>query len=210
MGIKLVLGLRIPGQKESLIAYCDLASKTPILSLPGQVPALYSSALFSPSGNLLLACFTQVDSVIGRARLWNLGEVFKGTIAPRANASGAELNIAMPSELKHETAITTAAFHPNEKWLLTGSTDDNARLSPIANGRLAEGVVLCADGEAHTHTADVTRVLFSPDGKLAVTAAKDQTAVVWKLDGVAASGKPTAVLRHAAYVNNVDLTPRAT
>ncbi len=175
--------LRKDGGMDTQVAICDTGTGA-VRVLPGLESALVSRIQFSPKGTYLLACFTQAGSSAGRARLWML-----------------DGNPAGPSELQHETEITTAAFSPDERALLTGSTDDNARRWSISNGKVGEGAVL-RDATANTHTADLTCVLFSPDGREALTAAKDQTAILWDLTSDEPGGKRIAVLQHSAYVND--------
>ena len=185
-GGQLAVLLRKPGEEESRVGICDVAAGT-VRILPGQDPSLVSAIQLSPSGRYLLACFSKAGEPEGRARLWKL-----------------DSNSATPSELHHATGITTAAFSPDERLLLTGSTDDDARLWSIADGGVAPGEVLREQGSEHTHTADLTRVLFSPDGRRALTASKDQTAILWDVT----NGRRIAVLRHSAYVSDVKFSGR--
>ncbi len=60
--------------------------------------------------------------------------------------------------------------------------------------------MLRREGEQNTHTADLTRVLFSPDGTRALTCAKDQTAILWEVRSGSTKAKRLSVLRHAAAV----------
>ena len=185
-GRRLGIALRSDDENESQVAIFDAAEGTGRI-LPGQRPSLFGRVQLSPSGKYLLAFFTRPGEREGRARLWRLDD-----------------KSAAPSELHHSSAITTAAFSPDESLLLTGSADDDARLWQIAEGRVASGHVLREEGSEHTHTADLTRVLFSPDGRRALTASKDQTAILWDLK----SDKRIAVLRHSAYVSDAVFSSR--
>ena len=189
-GQKLGLVLRKPGDKESRVALCEVTAGT-VQILPGQEPSFVSRILFSPTGKYLLACFTRPGEPEGRAMLWALGN-----------------NSSAPSELHHSTAITSAAFSPDEHLLLTGSTDDNARLWPITDDRLSSSELLHEKGSDNTHTADLTQVAFSPDGQRALTASKDQTAVLWNLTDGPKRARRVAVLRHGAYVNSAVFSAR--
>ncbi|MES2924526.1 MAG: hypothetical protein V4819_23440 [Verrucomicrobiota bacterium] len=181
-GKRLALGLRQPGRKEGVVELWDWELKK-LTILPSQEPCLLSQIRFSPSGDLLLACFTLPNMPKGHGRMWKVN----GTAA-----------IVAPEAI-HETMITSAAFSPDEQWLLTGSTDDDARLWQV--GKNDSGKVLATESDAHTHTADLTKVLFSPNGEQALTASKDQTAILWKLDG-RGNALRDAVLQHSAYVND--------
>ena len=191
-GGRLGVVLRKFGEKESQVAICDVTAGT-LQILPGPEHSLVSRVQLSPTGKYLLACFTRAGDKTGRARLWCL-----------------EGGSAAPSELHHDTEITTAAFSPDEHLLLTGSTDDDARLWPIAGGRVATSgsEVLCEGSSEHTHTADLTRVLFSPDGRRALTASKDQTAILWDLTNGRKASRRIAVLHHSAYVNDAAFNAR--
>ena len=137
---------------------------------------------FSPNGNYLLACFTKRLDSTGYARLWRLAD---------KDFPSTELS-------EHESEITTTAFSPDERLLLSGGIDDNVRLWSIANGNISKSQLLLRQSATNTHTADITRVIFSPDGKRALTAAKDQTAILWELAGGVDNINSIAVLHHKA------------
>jgi WD40 repeat protein/tetratricopeptide (TPR) repeat protein len=179
-GGRLGVVLRSADKAQSSVAIFDVVEGTGRI-LPGQLPSAISRIQLSPSGKYLLALFTRPGEPEGRAKLWRLDDAS-----------------AAASELHHSSAITSAAFSAGEDFLLTGGTDDDAQLWKITGGRVSAGEVLREEGSEHTHTADVTRVLFSPDGRRALTASKDQTAILWDLD----SRRSIAVLRHSAYVND--------
>jgi len=185
-GTRLGVVLHKAGENESHVAICDVATEA-VRVLAGQESSLVGRVQLSPSGKYLLEFFSRPGEPEGRARLWRLDD-----------------KSAAPSELHHTSAITTAAFSPDERLLLTGGRDDDARLWPIANGRVASSQVLREEGSEHTHTADLTLVLLSPDGRRALTASKDQTALLWDL----ASVKRIAILRHSAYVSDATFSRR--
>src|SRR5262249_27067108 len=73
----------------------------------------------------------------------------------------------------HREWVTSVAFSPDGKWVLTGSGDGTARLwdlsSTIPVSILLEG-----------HRESVMSVAFSPDGRRVVTGSYDNTARVWE------------------------------
>ena len=96
----------------------------------------------------------------------------------------------------HEDWVTSAAFSPNGKWVVTASVDNTARVWEAATER--ELAVL------QGHEGVVISAVFSPDGKWVVTASYDNTARVWE----AATGRELAVLRgHENGVNSAVFSP---
>ena len=86
------------------------------------------------------------------------------------------------------TAVTSAAFSPDGKFVVTASSDGTARVWEAATGK--------AIGEPLRHEgARLRSAAFSPDGKFVVTASEDGTARVWEAATGKAIGEP---LRHEA------------
>jgi WD40 repeat protein len=79
--------------------------------------------------------------------------------------------------LHHQETILDASFSPDDRSVVTASSDSTAR---VWNGQTGEPV-----GEALTHAGQVVTARFSPDNRLVVTASVDKTARVWD----ATSGK---------------------
>ena len=91
----------------------------------------------------------------------------------------------------HRDAITSAAFSPDGKTMLTASKDGTARLWKAASGTLLATL--------QGHKASVNHAAFSPDGGIVVTASEDKTARLWET----ASGKLLATLEgHKDQVNH--------
>jgi WD40 repeat protein len=96
----------------------------------------------------------------------------------------------------HEMALTSAAFAPDGRTILTASHDKTARLWATATGK--EMAVL------RGHEGVVTSAAYSRDGKTVVTASEDKTARIWDV----ASGRQTAVLRgHKDAVQFAQFSP---
>ena len=68
--------------------------------------------------------------------------------------------------------MSSAAFSPDGKRIVTASEDKTARIWDAATGRpIGEPL--------EGHEKEVTSAAFSPDGKRIVTASEDKTARVW-------------------------------
>jgi len=74
----------------------------------------------------------------------------------------------------HSDQITSMAFSPDNKFLLTGSADKTARLWDITSGQLLRVF--------SGHTASVTSVNFTSDGKRIVTTSLDKSVRTWITD----------------------------
>jgi WD40 repeat protein len=83
----------------------------------------------------------------------------------------------------HEMVVTSAAFSPDGRTIVTASSDHTARLWDAATGK--ETAVL------RGHRDAVSLADFSADGRSVVTVSDDRTARVWDV----ATGREIAVLR---------------
>jgi WD40 repeat protein len=76
----------------------------------------------------------------------------------------------------HEGIVTAVGFSPDNRWVVTGSFDNTARLWDLsAKEPAASPVVL------RGHQDTVTAVGFSPDNHWVVTVSDDKTARLWPL-----------------------------
>ena len=77
----------------------------------------------------------------------------------------------------HRNTVSSAAFSPDGRRVVTASVDNTARIWDVASGR--ELATLSG------HKNIVTSAAFSPDGRMVVTASHETTAKIWKLEGSA-------------------------
>jgi tetratricopeptide (TPR) repeat protein len=73
--------------------------------------------------------------------------------------------------LLHRNEVTSAAFSPDGRRVVTTSTDQTARVWDAADGTPI--------GPPLRHASDVWSAAFSPDGSKVVTASDDNTARIW-------------------------------
>jgi WD40 repeat protein len=99
--------------------------------------------------------------------------------------------------LSEQTApITSLAFSPDSKHVLTTSRDGTALLYEPDTGRVAARYL--------GHSAGVLSAAFSPDGELIATGSDDKTIRLWETD----TGKAVRVLAgHDAGIYKVLFTP---
>jgi WD40 repeat protein len=71
----------------------------------------------------------------------------------------------------HDNWITSVAFSPDGKYVVSGSYDDTARVWESAHGKEVARMV---------HDNWITSVAFSPDGQHVASGDFDGTARVWK------------------------------
>lgn len=95
----------------------------------------------------------------------------------------------------HSLPLSDAAFSPDGKRIVTGSTDATARVWDSVTGQQ----LLLLQG----HERNVSTVKFSPDGSRIATASDDNTARLWD----ARTGANLSILRHPEKVDNIRFSP---
>jgi roadblock/LC7 domain-containing protein len=100
----------------------------------------------------------------------------------------------LKSRLAHQGAVSSVAFSPDGRLVVTRSNDKTARVFEAATGK----EVACV-----AHRGEVLSVAFSPDGRLVATGSSDGTARVFE----SATGREVSRLVHQNRVNAVAFSP---
>jgi WD40 repeat protein len=82
-------------------------------------------------------------------------------------AQTARINV----ETGHSEAVTTVAFSPNGRFVLTGSNDNSARAWDLKSRKEVRRFV--------GHSLPITSLAVSPDGRYLVTGSYDKTFILW-------------------------------
>ncbi|KIO10424.1 hypothetical protein M404DRAFT_129403, partial [Pisolithus tinctorius Marx 270] len=131
-------------------------------------PHLYASALpFIPSNTLLSMMLLPKFPRLARAAVGGL----KGWPLEQQLLHG------------HTSGVTSVAFSPDGKRIVSGSWDKTVRVWDAERG-----VQLGSPLEGHT--SEVISVAFSPDGKRIVSGSRDKTVRAWDVEGGVQIGSP--------------------
>jgi WD40 repeat protein len=96
----------------------------------------------------------------------------------------------------HLGAVTSVAFSPDGRWVLSGSSDKTIKIWDASTGREVRTLT--------GHSQGVTSVAFSPDGKWVLSGSDDGTVRLW----VAATGRETRVFEGVSSpVTSVAFSP---
>lgn len=98
----------------------------------------------------------------------------------------------------HSRGITSVAFSPNGRTVLTGSGDQLALVWSASTGQLLTTL---------EHSATVRAVSFSPRGTTVITGTEDGKALLWDIVG---SHRPVVFTGHSSRVSSVAVSPDGT
>ncbi|KAJ7462978.1 hypothetical protein FB451DRAFT_1495082, partial [Mycena latifolia] len=102
----------------------------------------------------------------------------------------------------HTACVTSVAFSPDGKWVVSGADDHTARIWDIETHQQQLG----KDFTAHTH--DVTSVAFSPNGSRVVSGSHDRTVRIWSPDTHQQIGE--TLVGHTDGIRSVAFSPNGT
>jgi transcription initiation factor TFIID subunit 5 len=90
-------------------------------------------------------------------------------------------------------------FHPNSKYVVTGSSDRTARLWDVQRGtcvRVFTG-----------HTGSINTVAVSPNGRLMASAGEDKSIIIWDLG---TGKKLKSMTGHTGYIYTISFNTEST
>jgi WD40 repeat protein len=167
----------------------DVTTKKLIKTFAGAMrfTGFVSSVAFSPDGQkVLLGTGDNVSRLLDATT----GSELQRFPAPASSLSGSRNFPPIPPRVKEGNVwVTSVAFSPDGRSVLTGSHDDSAHLWDVATGRQVRQFV--------GHKGDISSVAFSPDGRLILTASDDGTARLWNAESGA------EVRRFRGHTSNV-------
>jgi WD40 repeat protein len=99
-----------------------------------------------------------------------LGAVLVCSIVGEAVAQG-KPNAEVVPQVGHSALVTSVAFSPNARQVLSGSQDSSLKLWDVASGTLLRNF--------EGHSGQVRSVAFSPDGRQVLSGSSDRTLKLW-------------------------------
>jgi WD40 repeat protein len=174
---------------DSTAQLYDVASGQVLRLFDGYDALNHGAAAFSPDDNLVTLADGRVwwDIAAGGeidkpAEMSTGRTVFSGdgslVAIPEYNLPVVVWNVTTRQFINrfsgHNDQVTSMAFSPDNRLLLTGSSDKTARLWDIYTGQLLRVY--------SGHTAGITSVAFLPDGQRIVTGSLDGTIRTWITD----------------------------
>jgi|GEM_PF-2286844 len=160
---------------------------------------LWTASVFSTAllvSIILAFCQGQpISSVSEQAETVRLAQASPATNVPTPLAAITAAHSTV--ELRgHTSEVETVAFSPDGKRIVTGSSDNTARIWNAESGRELQLL--------RGHRDEVNSAAFSPDGRRIVTGSSDNTARIWDAE----SGRELQLLRgHRDEVNSTAFSP---
>ena len=100
--------------------------------------------------------------------------------------------------------VTSIAFHPTEPLILTGSSDNTAKLWRMNSDRTAAECVTTFTG----HNYSINYATFHPTEPLIVTGSIDKTAKLWRMNSARTAAEYVATLAgHSHFIDSATFHP---
>ncbi|MCI0537771.1 MAG: serine/threonine protein kinase, partial [Verrucomicrobiales bacterium] len=155
-----------------------------------RTPILWQTNTIEEEGRLYLAARVRHADWSGS------GKRFVAVCNYQVRIWDAQSGQPLGSPLVHSDEIWSAHFSPDERCVVTASTDRTARIWDADTGAPL--------GEPLRHSAAIEWALFSPDGRRVATASRDHTARLWDANTHRPVGTP---LGHRHIVRRVAFSP---
>ena len=162
----------VSGSNDNTVRVWNVNSGEEMMKLGGHTNVVNSVA-FSNDGKCIVS-----GSNDKTVRVWNVASGGLHTLLNNqyGSSSVTTSNYYAGEEimkLDHTDEVTSVAFSPDDKFIVSGSADSTVRVWNVASGE--EMMKL-------DHTDEVTSVAFSPDGKSIVSGSLDETVRIWNVD----------------------------
>ncbi|MBK8784634.1 MAG: hypothetical protein IPO22_23195 [Anaerolineales bacterium] len=135
----------------------------------------------SPDGNYLI--------IAGCNRPDTISHCKKGSVIILDSTTGKEV-----AHVVHDGIVTAVAISLDSKYVVSGSSDNTARVSSIATGEEVSHI---------NHDSVVNTVSFSPDGKYVVSGSNDLVVRVWEVT----TGREFARITHLDSISIARFSP---
>jgi WD40 repeat protein/serine/threonine protein kinase len=185
----------VTGSRDQMAKIWDAASGDAMFTLEGHSDDVTSVA-FSPDGQRIAT-----GSADKTVKIWD-ATCGQDPLNLKATNPWTGVPIFTPTSggprilLSHTAQISSVAYSPDGRRIVTGSFDRTAKVWDIASGK----VLLTLEG----HWDVITSVAFSPDGQRIVTGSEDGTPRVWD----AMSGKHLlSLIEHSDRIKAVAFSP---
>jgi WD40 repeat protein len=125
---------------------------------------------------------------------------FKRKVLSHPYANDGRVAEQMAQDEGHADWVSSVAFSPDGKTLVSGSHDGTLILWDVATGKQIRSI---EDHRLHGRPFEVVSVAFSPDGQRVASASSDQTVRVWE----AATGTPVWKFSNVKSAHEVRFSP---